>query len=140
MEAAYGHPWSEQAYCCYNNGVDLPGGPRVRASIVMLDMVRGPFRNRQGTMNLFLAFVILLNAAALIATGYLVWNLGIIFDRKLADAIRKQDDRLRKRQGAVNGQQESAQESASGSGSSEGRSEDDQAPAKRRQIGRPYRP
>jgi len=88
-------------------------------------------------MNLFLAFVILLNAAALIATGYLLWNLGAIFDKKLADAIRKQDDRVRKRAGsAANGQQESEAPASSTLDQPQHR----QAPrGQRPATGRPYR-
>jgi len=92
-------------------------------------------------MDIFFAFVALLNAIGMIAMGYLLWNLNETFDRKLTDAIRKQDDRLRKRQGStVNGQQTGetqAQESDSGEGRREANQE---AGAPARQIGRPWRP
>ena len=87
-------------------------------------------------MSLFFAFVILINAGALIAAGYLLWNLGEIFDGKISEAIRKQDDRLRKRaQGAHNGHQETEAEA-----SQSGQQQANATPAKsKRQAGRPYR-
>lgn len=93
-------------------------------------------------MSLFFAFVILINAAAMIAVGYLVWNVGEIFDRKLTETIRKQDDRLRKRhQGALNGQQAESQEASAEQASQPGQQQANQtAIAKpRHQAGRPYR-
>ena len=87
-------------------------------------------------MSLFFAFVILINAAALIAAGYLLWNLGTIFDGQITEAIRKQDDRLRKRfQGSANGHQETETEAPQS-----GQQQANSTPAKaKRQAGRPYR-
>jgi len=91
-------------------------------------------------MNLFLAFVILLNAAALIAAGYLLWRADDYLERYISDAIRKQDDRIRKRQGAANGVSQETSSDSETAGPVGGETPDTSRTAKRRQIGRPYRP
>ena len=53
-------------------------------------------------MDIFFAFVILLNASLLIAGGYYVWKAPEYLQRFMEEAVRKQDDRLRKRFGVVN--------------------------------------
>jgi len=60
-------------------------------------------------MDFFLALVILINASVMIAAGYLLWNLGDIFDVKLTEAIRKQDDRNRKYRTSGNGVEKTAE-------------------------------
>lgn len=62
-------------------------------------------------MDIFFAFVILLNASLLIAGGYYVWKAPDYLQRFMEEAVRKQDDRLRKRFGVVNdGKQTEPQE------------------------------
>jgi len=91
-------------------------------------------------MQTFLAFIILLNAAAMIVAGYLLWNLDKIFDRKLSEAIRKQDDRLRKRQGSsLNGKSEESQEAPPSPQSGHEQADQAAGARQRRQTGRPFR-
>lgn len=55
-------------------------------------------------MDIFFAFATLTYAASWIAAGYILWNLNKIWEQKMEEAVRKQDDRLRKRFGsAANG-------------------------------------
>ena len=87
-------------------------------------------------MNLFLAFVILLNAATLIATGYLLWRADTYLEKYISDAIRKQDDRIRKRTGSSSNGEKAEQ--AEQAGESEETSSNRRHPLQR-QAGRPYR-
>ena len=67
-------------------------------------------------MDLFFAFVTLLNIATMAAVGYYLRKLPEYLDRCMSEEIRKQDDRIRKRTGVVNNgkhaEQETAQEGA----------------------------
>jgi len=62
-------------------------------------------------MDIFFAFVILLNASLLIAAGYYVWKAPEYLQRFMEEAVRKQDDRLRKRFGVANNGQQTSEAS-----------------------------
>lgn len=87
-------------------------------------------------MEYFQSFVLLLDAIALIAVCYLGYKWSDILDRKLAEAIRKQDDRLRKRFETSNGRETNADPSADAELPSEGVR---QGRGSKNTAGRPYR-
>jgi len=90
-------------------------------------------------MDIFFAFVILLNAVLMIGWGYYLWTAADRIQKLIEEAVRKQDDRLRKRFGStVNGQKTGENIEATGpqseSGGEEGRSRPRAGESRRRRY------
>jgi len=88
-------------------------------------------------MDFFFALVSLISAIAWIAAGYILWKAPAIMSRMIEEAIRKQDDRLRKRFGGANGKQEQGtqEESQEGPTHRRGRAQAGQSVRRKRPTG-----